>query len=782
MSNNIHSSFITEFSANASSYGSSNSFSLATVNFKLNPPVPNLNFYVNPQIDLILTNISKMSTTTIKNTISVISVNISQSLSAFDQSTSVPAGTRLNSLISQINSVLSTVTTPTLTSSQATAISGYLSQIETIFSTLMSDGIFKDGFSGKSLPSCGNNGTSVKRGRSDNQHWMNNISLLNSIVNINNLNMQNLAESVKVIATNLEYTRPSYVGFTTSGGATNITFPSIPNVVNGTNLVSTSETPIIGTEIELIDPIQQPITFPSRVNPQRRRITTTSQSSTPQQLAVEQTILSLENQLNSRAETFAELVKNGSISSAQIEEFNKESKAIENQITSLRRTLTSLLNSDPVRNRNNGPFGNFFSAPLIGVGQTIGDAPGSNILSIFNSPKNTEGLQPWQKEQIRNSLTGKVIKNPIIPQDFLTMYEGFLSKLNIRTTYNNTFPTPPPNPPAPPNPLPIPPINQQTIDLYANNNIDVHYTGALNDKSFSGTFSVNLYALSYLPIEAYNYLRNEPNALKLSIVTKYGITPSSETISDQELWNAIIIFLFSYLSIMCYIYTDSCNSLNIYLPNGILPNILYSMKSKILSTISNGSIPSSAIILPSDTRQILSLSSSRLFSYYMYKRTNSISYFDSINSISSINSTLANSTIKSFYMEPHLIAPHPNSNFPYTITSITPSGTQPLDMELTITGTGFDRNIIVVLTLNLNNLVTGTATNNEIIVIYPQPYNITETSIKINPYFDSSKIPTVDIPYFLTLTDSVLTKKAVTYSSTLTFSIPVFPNPPSSTW
>lgn len=729
--------FTTSFIITPPFSGSTNTMTKADTTISIQGTLPDLSLYANPSIDDILQNINTMAVTTMTNMIGVISVNINNSLDAFDPITALEAKAQINPLIEAILLILS-VAVGTLTPAQATQVATYLIEIQRTFSNLMVNGTFKEGFSGKITSLCRVKETCVIRGTSNNRHLMNNISLLNVVSSIQNENTKTLSTATTEISSSITLITPPIIQpVNTNNFFRNpVVLPGVPTIITNTGFVPTNEPPYIGTEIKFINPTTKPVTFPTRnLNRRVRFVSSSTQSSTPQQLSIEASIVSLEQELEKRATTFANLVASGSLTTAQINQFNTETRQIESQIAQLRRSLTILINSDPVRNAP--------ANPLTGFGQSVSNSALGSILTIFNSPPSTEGMTPTQKTNLVNKLSELSVIIPEIPIQFLTKFSGLLSYLSVNTYEKNS-------------------------------EIVVSYTGVLNDQPLGGNYTVNMYALSYLPIEAYYHIKSLPNEQKSAIVSNYGLIPS-DLVTDQEIWNAILVFLFTYLSIICFTYLDPCNSLGINFPCGIFPNIMYSMKPEPLSNISNSMIPSSGILAVPDTRGVLRFASARNILYYMFKRVNQDIYFSSMSYLLTVNTTLANLAGSSYYIEESKEAPSSSETTSFVITSISPSGTQPLDTEFTIFGSGFVKDCVVILTRKFGD-------TSESLVNYPQPFNITRDTIRVNFYYDTSKVPETGVSYTLVVVDSLLTIKFAIAPTQLYFSAPIFPANKNIKW
>lgn len=138
------------------------------------------------------------------------------------------------------------------------------------------------------------------------------------------------------------------------------------------------------------------------------------------------------------------------------------------------------------------------------------------------------------------------------------------------------------------------------------NELMVKFTGIINSTTIGGIYSINTYSLSYISQSIYfNLLKLPENKKKL-----YANNSGVKDTTDQDMWNSYLIFLLSYLSLMCYCMTNKTNTLGIEAPAPKYKNLMFILTNE---AIQNNPIPESSTLMKSNTKQILSLSYSRLW-------------------------------------------------------------------------------------------------------------------------------------------------------------------------
>lgn len=152
--------------------------------------------------------------------------------------------------------------------------------------------------------------------------------------------------------------------------------------------------------------------------------------------------------------------------------------------------------------------------------------------------------------------------------------------------------------------------------------LTVRCTGTLNGISYGLSYTLKVESLTYISTEAFMNVVKISESAKRKMCNDSGIVPKSTIVTSQEIWNAYLIFLFTYLSISVYCIVDQNNSLGIQLPETDHKNLMFLLRPDTLQSFSNVAIPVSGLRMSDDSKQILNLGTSRNWPFYMYKRTN----------------------------------------------------------------------------------------------------------------------------------------------------------------
>lgn len=299
-------------------------------------------------------------------------------------------------------------------------------------------------------------------------------------------------------------------------------------------------------------------------------------------------ISNLQTQQASVSVSYQTKLTNGTATQTDTSSYIDTLSSLGNQISSLQKQLK---NSSSSRTQTETPIQKF----VTGLGEQLGKTQlgtfSRRIVGLAPQFAGTSRLGQSQVSAISTQMNSVIAADTVIQTP--TTVTSLTSSLQVGTTLSSS-----------------------------GSDLDVKCTGTLNGVSYGVSYSLKIESLSYISTEAYNNVTNISESGKQKICSDYGITPKSLTVTNQEIWNAYLVFLFTYLSLSVYCIVDPSNSLGIQLPETDYKNLMFLLRPDILESFSNISIPVSSLKMSDDSKQITGLSTARNWTFYMYKRTN----------------------------------------------------------------------------------------------------------------------------------------------------------------
>lgn len=294
------------------------------------------------------------------------------------------------------------------------------------------------------------------------------------------------------------------------------------------------------------------------------------------------TIQSLKNERTQKSEAYAKILESGSIDQQTIDDFTETLTRINNEIATLesQKGTTSQIIGNTTR-----------GLPKFAknIGSNIGQSRLGKYFNMFvNANRATKSLSSIDQEKIKATISNLTVTQPTtIPLP--TTKSGFLSSLTVNTSSSGNL-------------------------------INVNFNIIINDVETSGVFDINSLGLSYISYEMISNTSKLSLSAKNHLCNQYGNATTNAT--NVDVWNAYLIFIYSYLSLVCanILNSDSINEITI--PEGSSMNLISFLSLKLIDSIAGLSIPLIGLGKDRDIKNIIQLASSDMFSGYFYSETN----------------------------------------------------------------------------------------------------------------------------------------------------------------
>jgi hypothetical protein len=120
---------------------------------------------------------------------------------------------------------------------------------------------------------------------------------------------------------------------------------------------------------------------------------------------------------------------------------------------------------------------------------------------------------------------------------------------------------------------------------FHSNELIINYSGFFENVDVGGIYSLNSLILYSITSEIYFKILKMDELKKLILTNLYKYN-NVNAVTEQDIWNSIIIFIFSYFSVCCYILTTPNNIFKLDLSSNC-ENLFYLLSPKYLNLVSD---------------------------------------------------------------------------------------------------------------------------------------------------------------------------------------------------
>lgn len=162
----------------------------------------------------------------------------------------------------------------------------------------------------------------------------------------------------------------------------------------------------------------------------------------------------------------------------------------------------------------------------------------------------------------------------------------------------------------------------------------VSFSGNLEKNNLKGSFTINEYFLRFIAIEAFLNIRQTSGDTKTKICKTYGFS----TNDDASVWKSLLVFIFTYLSLIVYCIVDKDNIFNVDMYDDDYPNLNFLFSKISLEQISTHGFNLKSKTMSNSNKFIISHGMAKTITYYMYKKIDPTSISQTTSSTFNIGS------------------------------------------------------------------------------------------------------------------------------------------------
>lgn len=153
------------------------------------------------------------------------------------------------------------------------------------------------------------------------------------------------------------------------------------------------------------------------------------------------------------------------------------------------------------------------------------------------------------------------------------------------------------------------------VDQKNSLDLSVEFLGLFELSELKGSFTINYFYLSSILFDGFLFLKDTNFITRNNFCNIYGFSQAT----DQNIWKSILIFTFTYLSIMVYTFVNKDNIFKVNMYDEDFESINFLLSKESLEKISSRGIKIKSQGLNSGAQFIISHAIADSLTYYMYK-------------------------------------------------------------------------------------------------------------------------------------------------------------------